>query len=94
MIKFIKLTTGDDIIADVTDNVYKNPYKIVMSREGLGLMPLMLFSKDKEFTIKPEHVLTTGEPEDDMRAAYTTQVTGIVVPSSGVKNANNMLITE
>lgn len=92
MIKVAKLVNGDEIIADVETHVdgnnFKNPFKIVMSREGLGLMPFMLFSKDKNFVLNNQHVVAMGEPEDEMRNAYSSQVGGIVVPT------NNMLITE
>lgn len=88
MIKVVKLVNSDEIIADVDGNNFKNPFKIVMSREGVGLMPFMLFSKDKSCVIRPEHIIASGDPEDEMRNAYSSQTSGIVVPTS------NMLITE
>lgn len=93
MIKVLKLTNGDDIIADVENSsesiAVKNAYRIVMTPEGLGLMPFMLFSKDKNFVIASSNVLASGEPEEEIRNAYSSQTGGVVVPVG-----SNMLITE
>lgn len=93
MIKVLKLTNGDDVIADVessTDSTtVKNAYRIVMTPEGLGLMPFMLFSKDKNFVISTSKILASGEPEEEIRNAYSSQTGGVVVPIG-----SNMLITE
>lgn len=92
MIKVIKLVGGEDVIADVETSekftILKNAYRIVMTPEGLGLMPFMLFSKDKNFPISESNVITMGDPEDEIRNAYSAQTGGVVLPM------NKMLITE
>lgn len=92
MIQIIKLISGEDVIAEVSSNdnqlKLKDAYKIVMTQEGLGLMPFMLFSKDKEFLISESHILMRGEPEIEIRNAYSSQTGGVVVAK------NNMIITE
>jgi hypothetical protein len=92
MIKILKLVNSDDVVAEVEEKedflLIKNSYKIIMTPEGLGLMPFMLFSKDKEFKISSSHVLAIGEPEIEIRNAYSSQTGGVVLAK------NNMLITD
>lgn len=93
MIKVIRLVSGDDVIAEVTQNetnniVIKNAQRLLMTPEGLGSMPFMLFSKDKEFVISNSHVIAIGEPDDEIRNSYSAQNGGIVLAK------NNMVITE
>jgi hypothetical protein len=92
MIQILKLVSGEDVIAEVSSIdgslKLKDAHRIVMTQEGLGLMPFMLFSKDKEFTISESHVLAKGEPEAEIRNAYSSQTGGVVIAKS------NMLITE
>ncbi len=92
MIKVIRLVGGDDVIAELTQNensfTFKNAQRLVMTPEGLGSMPFMLFSKDKEFVIKAEHILAIGEPDDEIRNSYSAQNGGIVLAK------NNMVIAE
>lgn len=92
MIKILKLVGGDDVIAEVTEKddsiILKNAQRLLMTPEGLGSMPFMLFSKDKEFKIKLQHVLAIGEPDDEIRNSYSAQNGGIVLAK------NNMVITE
>lgn len=94
MIQFLKLVTGDELIAEttlpasVTDGVYtlKNPVRIAVTREGLGMMPFSLFVKEDSIKVKQEHVLFSGEPDDELRNAYNSKFgSGLVLPSSGMK---------
>lgn len=93
MIQIVKLVNGEDLIAEVasaSDGLVKlkDAYKIVMTPDGLGLMPFMLFSKEKEFSIAESNVMARGEPETEIRNAYSAQTGGVVLPK------NNMIITE
>lgn len=86
------MVTGEDVIAEVLEKdtflELKNAYRIVMSPEGLGMMPFMLFSTDKQFEVSKTNILAMGEPETEIRNAYSSQTGGVVIPK------NNMLITE
>jgi len=93
MIQIIKLINGTDVIADISCYKegfikLKDAFTIVMSREGLGLMPFMLFSKEKEFNIAECNILAKGEPETEIRNAYSSQTGGVVLAE------NNMIITD
>jgi hypothetical protein len=92
MIKVIRLVGGDDVIAEIVQNenstTLKNAQRLVMTHEGLGSMPFMLFSKDKEFVISNSHIIAIGEPDDEIRNSYSAQNGGIVLAK------NNMVITE
>lgn len=84
MIKIIKLVTGEELVAEVSESatgvVLKNPQKFMLTAEGLASMPLIPLSKDKEYTISVSHILLTAEPEDDIKNAYNSQYgSGIVV---------------
>jgi len=84
MIKIVKLVTGEELVADITEanneiNL-KNPQKFMLTSEGLASMPLMPLSKDKDYKIASQHVLFIAEPEDDIKNAYNSQYgSGIVV---------------
>lgn len=93
MIKIVKLVNGEDLISDIkineSDVVLKKPYKFVLTNEGIGSIPYMPFSKDEEYKISLNHILSIAEPEDDFRNAYNSQHgSGIVVPK------NNMILSE
>lgn len=91
MIKIVKLVSGEDVICDISiqENMatLKNPYRFVMTQEGLASMPLMPFSKDKEYKISTNHIIFSAEPEDEIRNSYNAQHGGIVI-------AKNTLINE
>jgi hypothetical protein len=92
MIKIVKLISGEDLITDATvqDNflILKNPYRFLMTQEGLASIPLMPFSKDKEYKISMDHVIFMAEPEDEIRNNYNAQ------HGSGIVIAKNTLINE
>jgi len=86
-IKVLKLITGEEIITQVKSEdentvVLVEPQKFIMSQEGVGSMPLMPMSKDKEYSILKSHVLIISEPDDDIKNVYNTKFgSGVVVPS-------------
>lgn len=88
MIKINKLVTGEEIIADTTKNddktyTFKNPVRVMITHEGVGMGYFCPFSSSKEITIKQEHVVWVAELEDEMKNAYNAQFgNGIVVASS------------
>jgi hypothetical protein len=90
MIKIVKLVSGEDVICDINiqENVatLKNPYRFVMTQEGLASMPLMPFSKDKEYKINMEHIIFAAEPEDEIRNTYNAQHGGIVIAKNSLIN--------
>lgn len=88
MIKLLRLVTGDDIVSDVEKRgdkyVLKKPHRLVISREGLGSMPLCPFSKTNEYEIDSRNILFEAEPDDEIRDSYATATGSIVVASSAI----------
>jgi hypothetical protein len=88
MIKLLRLVTGEDVISDVEVEgvvcVLKKPHRLVMSREGLGSMPLCPFAKTTEYRIATSNVLYEAEPDDEIRNSYANATGSIVVANSGI----------
>lgn len=91
-IRFIKLITGEDVIAEVsaeTDNALtlKNPTKIIATPEGVGMGPLHPFLNAKEVDVRRDHVVFMGETELEVRNAYNSQFgSGIVTAPANTLN--------
>ena len=87
-IKVLKLITGEEIITqfkseDENNIVIVEPQKFIMSQEGVGSMPLMPMSKDKEYSISKNHVVLISEPDDDIKNVYNSKFgSGVVIPNS------------
>lgn len=89
IINLIKLTTGEEVIAEtqVVSNglLLKNPVKLGMTPQGLAMVPLSPFAQSKEVTIKNEHVLFIDEPELEILNGYKTAFNkGVLLPGSGL----------
>jgi hypothetical protein len=90
-IQFIRLSTGEDLISEVTeieknDTSYyhlSNPLKIVyMSGSKAGVLSISLMQwvfwkicDEQEFIIYPEDMITMTKPSDDMEEYYEQSVT-------------------
>jgi hypothetical protein len=87
MIKLLKLATGEDVVSDVERKgdtyVLKKPHRLVLSREGLGSMPLCPFAKSEQYEIAASHVVWEAEPETEIRDSYAS-ATGSIVVASGI----------
>jgi len=88
MIKIIRLVSGEDIVSDIERNVtgeyiLKKPQRLVVTREGLGSMPLCPFSKSEIYELSASHVLWEVEPDDEIRDSYAA-ATGSIVVASGI----------
>jgi hypothetical protein len=89
-VKFIRLVTGEDLVADVTEvesseeayYIVNNPMKIVYlssSKPGVLSISLMqwVFTRicdEQSFTIYPEDILTAKKASDSMEDYYWTSV--------------------
>lgn len=93
MIKLLKLTTSEEIIADVkldTSNKVKlsNPVKIVLAPQGVGMVPFIspLAKEVSEITINQDAILYTADLEDEVYNAYNSKFgSGIVIPETGLQ---------
>lgn len=86
MIKIIKLITGEDVIADVKEDVtayqLKKPVRIILTERGLGMMPFSPFIKSETVTIAKAHFMFIGDAEDDLANEYNAKFgNGLVVPN-------------
>lgn len=92
MIRILKLVTGDDVIADVekkeNELILKNPQAILATPEGIGLMPLMPFSNEKEYAINLKNIIFDLEPEEELKNSYNSKF------GSGIVIAKNSIILE
>lgn len=91
MIKLIKLITGEEIIANVTEQQdaleLKTPVRVVFTQEGVGMVPYTLLAKSDVISIKQQHVIYEAEPDVEALNAYNSQFgSGIVLPGSGGPN--------
>ena len=95
-IQVVKLTTGEDIIGDVTESeidgrgflVINKPAIIMMMPKpgsdtdfGVGLAPYAPFSKEHKVPVFPQHVVSIYDPGKDILNAYNEKYgSGIVTP--------------
>jgi len=88
MIKIVRLTTGEDLIADVEKKenhlLLKQPHRLLLTKEGLGSMPICPFSKNTEYEIPLQHILFEAEPENQIRDSYAEQVGAILLPTKNI----------
>ena len=88
MIQYAKLTTGDEVIADIEkaeeNYVFSSPARIVFTQQGIGLLPFNPFMKEKDkIIIATQHVVYTAEIEDEIKNAYNEKFgNGLFLPSS------------
>ena len=91
-IRMVKIISGEEVIADIeiSSGVYtlKNPVRVVMTREGMGLAPWSPLIKEQKIQIRYDHVMFTAELDDEVYNGYNAQFgSGIVMatqmPSKG-----------
>lgn len=101
-VQYLKLISGEDVIAEVIDpvqeqgesDVYvlKNPARVVFTQEGVGLGPLVPFGVTKEMKVAKSHVVYTSVPVDEFTNGYNAQFgSGIVVPPPGAAAGLNLV---
>jgi hypothetical protein len=92
-VKFIKLTSGEEILAEVQYSndclVLKNPVAISLremenGKVGLSMLPWINLSDSDSFTVSNIHVITSGTPLNDLIEGYIRAHSKIVVPPSGL----------
>jgi hypothetical protein len=86
-VKLVKLVTGEEVVCDLTvfDNLYKmkNSARIILSPDGVGMMPLCPFGKEDILEVDKKHVVFTTEPELELVNAYNSKFgSGIEIASA------------
>lgn len=102
MIKFVKLITNDDLIADVEENskkdkqgeyvpgfYLKNAVRIVFTPQGVGMVPYSPFTLDSQaIFISENNVLYTSELEEEIKNAYNSKFGSGIIVASNAANFN------
>lgn len=87
-VKYVRLTTGENVIAEVEvqgDRVkLTNPIIAVPNGDNLGFVPFVtLGSKDIDsVVIKDEHILFIAEPAKEIADHFATTFGKIITPTS------------
>ena len=88
-IKVLKLLSGEEIVAEVTDGgsfvIVKNPVKFVMmpvnsSQVGVEMHPFIMLSKDDEVELSKDFIIAICNPIDEILQSYKSQFSAIVTP--------------
>jgi hypothetical protein len=96
-IKILKLITGEELLAEVSDNVVsdkiliKNAVRIVVMPNKLdpktpnvGFAPWADFSDDKTVTLDKSHIIAIMSPIKEFVNQYNSMFGGLVVPTSNL----------
>lgn len=88
-IKVLKLLSGEEVVADITDEgsffKLKNPVKFVMmpvnqSQVGVEMHPFIMLSKDSEIELSKDFVIAVCTPIDEIVKSYSAQFSDIILP--------------
>lgn len=96
-VKLLKLVTGEEVIAKITENRENNSYKLENpikigivpngNNVGIAMVELTPFSKDKEFYINFDKVIFVCNPIDEIKNKYlapslaTGPGNGLILPN-------------
>ena len=91
-LKFVKLTNGEEFVADVEDGSKKgmikigNPIRFLIAPDGVGAIPYLPFCKNKDHEIDSKLVMLMDEVESEIYNAYQERFgTGIVLSTNSLK---------
>lgn len=86
-VRIIKLITGEELVSEIESRngstlTLKNPMRIIATRDGLGMAPYSVLSKDTSFNINGDHVTCISNPEEEVLNGYNSKFgSGIVIPT-------------
>ena len=89
-IKLIRLTSGEELIAEVDENekevTITDAIIMIPAGEGkIGFMPFMPYTKaDRGLTLKRENVMFMVDPVEELLNQFKQARSGIVTPPQGV----------
>lgn len=87
-VKLIKLVTGEELLASVTDYVetmiLENPYVMVMGPEGAGIMPWMPYAETDNVEIDKNKVIAVLELKESVKQSYSKMVGKIILSENRV----------
>ena len=95
-IKMVKLVTGEDLLADVTEEenkiTLKEPMALIMQGQGLQMVPWLMLAKVQEVTFDRSKTVLTYEPKDELVSAYQQQTGHIVTAPANVLDTKGKLV--
>tara|TARA_B110000438_G_scaffold152474_1_gene146480 strand:+ start:258 stop:524 length:267 start_codon:yes stop_codon:yes gene_type:complete len=81
----VKLTSGEELFGefDTETSIIKNPVVMIpVSKEQIAFQPWLPYSEDKDYTLKPEHILIIATAANTITNEYSRIYgSGIVVPN-------------
>ena len=88
-VKILKLITGEEVMARVTENnnllELDNPMTLQaiptnqQGQMGFALVPWMMSGKSAKISISIDHVIAQDDPKDQAEKNYLTNVTGLTL---------------
>lgn len=95
MVKLVKLSTGEEVIAKVeitsvgveqqTVYILQNPMRLQLNPKGVAMIPLSPFMKESaKITVDKMDVIYTVDADDDVVNAYNGQFGGILTAPPGL----------
>ena len=99
-VKLLRLSTGEDIIANVGENdqgvSLNKPFVIIPQQSAPG-QPIQLmmslynaFGKSDTITISKDKIVFTTEPKDDLVKSYEQNTSRILQPKAGLITENTV----
>lgn len=90
--KLIRLVTGEEIIAKISDDVFEQKsitieeaILLIPAGEGkIGMVPFMPYSDGSPITISMDHVMFVTQPNEDLYRQVLKITTGIETPAAGL----------
>lgn len=91
-VRIFKLMSGEEVIGELVQSELmistkvqvKNPAKILVSQQGVGMIPFCMLSKDQVVDINQDHVTCITTPEDEVANGYNSKFgSGIVIATGG-----------
>ena len=93
-IRLVKVITGEEVIADIEleNGIYtlKNPVRIVMARDGMGIVPWSPFIKEQKVTLRYDHVIFTAELDDEVYNGYNSRFGSGIILASGLPSQDQL----
>jgi hypothetical protein len=85
MTKILKIVTiAEEIMAGIEEKNEKvllsNPMRIILTPDGVGMVPLSPFSGEKHIEVSKDKVIYVTTPEVELQNEYNAKFGGIIAP--------------
>lgn len=87
---------GDEILGEVEEKdntvVIKQPMMLMMQKEGLTMVPWLMFAQKQEVTLNKSDILFQYVPKTELVNAYKERTGGLVTVPAGVLDSNGKIV--